>query len=181
VVFEVCSTGIQLAFLFVFFFSVKSMRSIWLLAAWATMSSALVVTSPQPNYKLPIGTPFQVAWQTLGTTFPGVINVYLLSSSSPADIVTVVQTGISDQLGQFAITVPQVQPNTYYLHLADTSPNQGDYVAGPFYFTNSVTVPSASSGSPQFPVWIIPIIIVLVLAVCQDVSRTVSKLAWIIY
>jgi hypothetical protein len=157
------------------------MRSIWLLAAWATMSSALVVTSPQPNYKLPIGTPFQVAWQTLGTTFPGVINVYLLSSSSPADIVTVVQTGISDQLGQFAITVPQVQPNTYYLHLADTSPNQGDYVAGPFYFTNSVTVPSASSGSPQFPVWIIPIIIVLVLAVCQDVSRTVSKLAWIIY
>ncbi|KAG2174851.1 hypothetical protein INT43_005913 [Umbelopsis isabellina] len=160
------------------------MRYCWLLVAWATISHALVVLYPQPNSNLPIGVPFRLTWMTTETT-PNqkYISIYLLSSPSPTDVVQVLGTSINDQIGGWQISVSQVQPNNYYIYLNDSNIYENNIVAGPFYFTNSVTTPpapptasstvpsSASSGPPRFPVWIIPIIVVMVLAVRPNVRK----------
>lgn len=159
-------------------FPTTSMRYCWLLVAWATISNALVVLYPPPNSNMPIGIPFSVTWETsISAPYRQLINIYLLSSPSPTDVVQVLQTNVNTVMNGCSVTVSQVQPNNYYLYLNDTNVDEGNKVVGPFYFTLSVTTapampsassavsPSASSGPPKFPVWIIPIIIVLILAV----------------
>ncbi|KAJ2956948.1 hypothetical protein NQZ79_g7257 [Umbelopsis isabellina] len=168
------------------------MRYCWLLILLATISNALVVTYPQANTNLPIGNTIRMTWTTTDTfSNQGYINIYLLSSPSPSDVVRLLGINIEDQLWGWPILVSQVQPNNYYLYLNDSNPLEVDKVAGPFYFTNSVTNPPAPSiasstasssglsGPPKFPVWIIPIIVALILAKIACVLLCLWRLGYL--
>lgn len=147
--------------------------SLLLLASWLSLCSALVVTYPAANMKLPLSYPFQLSWNLTGGTPLGYISVYLSTSKSVSTAVAVISSGLSDNSGLNYITVkPPVQPGYYYLYLNDSNPLEGNAYGGPYYFTNSITTPESGPG-PSFPLWVIPIILLMILIVS---ARLVSSL-----
>lgn len=134
-----------------------------ILAVWATVSSALSLTSPTPDSTIQVGETFNVGWQyTQVSAASDYVTIFLLSSTSTADVVEILFTGIPEQFNSWPATVNQATPNTeYYLLLNDTT--SSGVVAGPYYFTSHK---ASGFKLPGYAIAIIAIIaVVFVLAI----------------
>ncbi|KAJ2956949.1 hypothetical protein NQZ79_g7254 [Umbelopsis isabellina] len=133
----------------------------FLIAAWATASSALSLASPAPNSTLPIGEMFSVGWMyTQVAAASDRVTVSLLSSPSTADVVEILFTDIPEQFNEWPATVSQATPNTeYYLFLDDTT--SPGVVAGPYYFASSESLKPPGFKLPGYAIAIIVVVAVL--------------------
>ncbi|KAI8581402.1 hypothetical protein K450DRAFT_232911 [Umbelopsis ramanniana AG] len=185
----------------------RSWLTLLLLAVLVTTCNGLLLTWPPPNYSVTISSALQIMWRRTADTsvspfIPGYVTIYLTNDGAQGSNATMMATGISDSSGTTVVYVPySVQPGTYYIFLNDTNPLESIDVGGPYNFiklaaastpaastpsltanpaesTSSKTTTSNSGWNFGLPLFMVPVIIIIVLVKVGLLVYTIRRRGW---